>query len=486
MATRPSPTTKADLYRDVVRSAFVLVLLLLAATAISQPVSAPRAGTAADTWIGAVLGIIVLLVLNGLFIAGETAVDLLRSTHVKHVREEFGAKSARIQDLIDGRQRYVTACLLASRLARLGMFFLVLLVAPSVAAAVRGGPVGDELDYLEIILCAGVIGIPVIFANLLVGELVPRSYATLHPHLVGMALFGPIRIASILLSLPAGMIVALANVVTTRFGGKAAFGAIGVAEEEIKSLVESAEETGEIESGERELIHSVLEFNDTVAHEIMTPRVDLDSLPVTTTPEELLKIIQETGHSRIPLYEETDDQIVGIVHAKDLLIAMATGGPIALRKLMRPPLFVPEGKSLHELLQEMRAARSQMVILQDEFGGTAGIVTTEDIVEQLVGEIVDEYDEEEADLVQSGDAWYVSGKAHVDEVNDELGSEFESEEFDTIGGLVFGHFGRQPREGERVDIDGFEVSIEQTDGRRIKRLKIQRIPDAERDQVGAP
>lgn len=489
MATRPADripkSARAELSRDVARFGFVLLLALLAATAISQPIVAPRNSGSADAWIEAVSWFIVLVLLNGVFIAAETAVDLLRSTHVKHVREEHGAKSARIQDLIDGRQKYVTACLLASRLARLGLFLMVLAIAPTIAAAARGSEPGTELQYSEILLWALAAGVPVIFVNLLIGELVPRSYASLHPHRVGVVLYGPIRVATILLSVPASCIVALANVVTARFGGRAAFGATGVAEEEIKNLVESAEETGEIESGERELIHSVLEFNDTVAREIMTPRVDLDSLPVTTTSEELLKTIQETGHSRIPLYEDTDDQIVGIVHAKDLLIAMAAGRPIDIRALMRPPLFVPEGKSIHEILHEMRATRNQMAIIQDEFGGTAGIVTTEDIVEQLVGEIVDEYDEEESPVVRSGDSWFVSGKAHVDEVNDEVGSEFESDEFDTIGGLVFGHFGRQPKQGDQVDIDGYQFSVEQTDGRRIKRLKIQRIADEAPDEVGA-
>ncbi len=434
--------------------------------------------TSVDVWVGSALGAAVLIVVNGIFIAAETSIELLRTTHVKHVREEQGAKSARIQDLIDGRQKYVTSCLLASRLARIGLFLLVLAVAPNMASLVQHVP-PENLEYPMILVWAIALGVPVIFLNLLVGELVPRSFATLHPHRVSLALYTPVRIATILLSVPASIVVAIANVLTARFGGQAAFGAVGVAEEEIKNLVESAEETGEIESGERELIHSVLEFNDTVAREIMTPRVDLDALPVNTDPQELLKLIQESGHSRIPLYEETDDQIVGIIHAKDLLMPMATGQPIDLRKLMRPALYVPEGKSLHELLHEMRAARSQMAIIQDEFGGTAGIVTTEDIVEQLVGEIVDEYDEEEQALVHSGDQWYVSGKVHVDDVNDAIGSEFESEEFDTIGGLVFGHFGRQPKKGEQIEIDGYLFVVEDTDGRRIKRLRIQPVSSAQ-------
>ena len=471
---RPISGPRGELSRDAARAGFAILLILLAAKAVSQPVAAiPGGVSSVDSIIGAIFALLLLVVLNGLFIAAETAIDLLRGSHVRHVRDELGKRSARIQDLIEGKQKYVTACLLASRLARLGLFIVVLAIAPVLVPGQGASP-----DYLEILEWAVFLGVPVVFINLLVGELVPRSFAALHPHRVGIALYGLIRLATFLLSVPASMIVALANVFTARFGGRAAFGTVHVAEEEIKILAESAEETGEIESGERELIHSVLEFNDRVAREIMTPRVDLDALPISATPEEVIKLIEETGHSRIPLYEETDDQILGIVHAKDLLLCMASGLAVNLRTLMRPPFFVPEGKSLHELLQEMRTSRSQMAIIQDEFGGTAGIVTTEDIVEELVGEIMDEYDEEEPSLVQTGDSWYVSGKMHVDEVNDAVGSEFESDEFDTIGGLVFGHFGRQPKPGEKIDIDGYEFTVEDTDGRRISRLKICPTPPA--------
>ena len=272
------------------------------------------------------------------------------------------------------------------------------------------------------------------------------------------------------------MITAVANVLTSRFGGEASFEFQNQVEEEIKTIVESAEESGEIEVDERELLHSVFEFTDTVAREIMTPRVDLDAVPIKCDPQEVMKVIQESGHSRIPLYEETDDQIVGIVHAKDLLkAAMENRGPINLRSLMRPALFVPENKSLHDLLKDMRQERTQLAVVQDEFGGTAGIVTVEDIVEELLGDIVDEYDIEEPEIVSDHGSFIVEGKAHVDDVNAALGSTFESEEFDTIGGYVFGIFGRQPVLNECIDSDGWRFCIVDSDGRRIGKLRIERL-----------
>ncbi len=251
------------------------------------------------------------------------------------------------------------------------------------------------------------------------------------------------------------------------------------AEEEIRTLVESAEETGEIEEGEKELIHSAFEFGDTVAREIMTPRVDLDAVSIDTDPDELAKVIMESGHSRIPLYEGTDDQIIGVIHAKDLLQAMVMHEEVDIHKLMRTALFVPENKGLHELLTDMRLARTQLAIVQDEFGGTAGIVTMEDIVEELVGEIIDEYDVEEPELLPAGDGWSVDGKLHIDDLNHFVESEFDSEEFDTVGGLVFGLFGRQPRPMESIEISGFRFTVTETDGRRILRLHLERLPGVE-------
>jgi len=207
---------------------------------------------------------------------------------------------------------------------------------------------------------------------------------------------------------------------------------------------------------------------------VMTPRVDMDAMPVRSDPEDVIRMMQETGHSRIPLYEETDDQIVGVIHAKDLLMEVlsAKGKAVSLRKLMRPAMFVPENKNLHELLGEMNSNRNHLVIVQDEFGGTAGIVSIEDIVEELVGDIVDEYDVEEPEVVHTASGFVVEGKTHLDDVNEEIGSHFESEDFDTIAGFVFGLFGRQPDAGESIVADGYRFTVRETDGRRILKLNI--------------
>jgi CBS domain containing-hemolysin-like protein len=158
---------------------------------------------------------------------------------------------------------------------------------------------------------------------------------------------------------------------------------------------------------------------------------------------------------------------------------MVKEGTPSMRRLMRPAMFIPENKNLHELLAEMRAARAQLAIVQDEMGGTAGIVTIEDIVEELFGDIQDEYDQEEPEVSEHAGGYLVEGKTHLDDVNDEIGSEFQSDDFDTIGGYVFGLFGRQPKLGEFLDADGYRFTVAETDGRRIQRLRIQKLEETE-------
>ncbi|MFN8218560.1 MAG: hemolysin family protein [Fimbriimonadales bacterium] len=434
--------------------------------------------------LGPILGCAGLALLNMLFTSCETAIELLRPVHVRHIKEKNPKRGERLQSLIDRRIGYVAACRLGSYTCMLGLVAMAFLLAPSALSLFDVKPTGIG----SILLAALVLMVPIGIVNLML-ELVAKSYATLHPHGVGGTLYGFIVGSSTVFWIPEKVVTGIAGIATARFGGRPSFIVENQAEEEIKTLVESAEETGEIESDERELLHSVFEFTDTVAREVMTPRVDMDAMPVTSDPHAVAELIKESGRSRIPVYEDTDDQIVGIVHAKDLFVALLSGTTPDLRVLMRQPLFVPENKNLHELLAEMRMSRSQMAIVQDEFGGTAGIVTIEDIVEELVGDIVDEYDVEEPDVTTIEGGWLVEGKANLDDVNAEIGSKFESDEFDTIGGFVFGHFGRQPNPDESIEIEGYRVCVAETDGRRIARLKIEpleepdELPVLEEEQV---
>ncbi len=463
--------------------------LLAVFAAVSLWLVSERASAAQDNvslhvdpnriWV-TIAALIGALCISALYVGCETALDLLRPMHVKYAKEKSTKRGQRLEWQIEHRASLIAATILGRQTMKLAMVFFSLLLASKLAATQT--PDGDVM-FSVAALYALIIVVPLGLLSMVI-DLVPKSYATLHPHRVALRLDGFMRASWVIFGVPAALITAVANVLTSRFGGQATFEIQNQVEEEIKTMVESAEETGDLETGEREMLHSVFEFTDTVAREIMTPRVDMDAMSVKSDPKEIVKIIQETGHSRIPIYEETDDQIIGVVHAKDILLAaMDTSKPLHLRALMRPALFVPENKSLPDLLREMRHARTQLAVVQDEFGGTAGIVTVEDIVEELFGEIVDEYDVEEPEILREGDSFVVGGKAHVDDVNELLGSDFQSEEFDSIGGYVFGLFGRQPSQGECLVNEPWRFCVAETNGRRILKLRIEKLREPEQEEA---
>jgi putative hemolysin len=276
----------------------------------------------------------------------------------------------------------------------------------------------------------------------------------------------------------AGVFVSVAQVFARAAGGGVSLRRSNTMENEIRSLVESGGESGEFEEEETDLIHSVFEFKETIAREVMTPRIDVDSASIDINPYDLVELIQTSGHSRIPMFEGTDDEIVGIIHAKDLLVTMLRGKPVNLRSLMRPALYVTENKSIHDLLADMRHFRTQLAVVKDEYGGTSGIVTIEDIIEELVGEIQDEYDNDDPTVSETLNGFIVEGKTHVDDVNEEIGSNFESEDFDTIGGYVFGLFGRQPKQGEWIDDGTYQFTVIETDGKRIIKVRIEKLDES--------
>lgn len=438
------------------------------------------AGLPLNGFVG--VGLVLAIVwLNFAFVRAETSLDVLKPVHLK-AREEGSRRAEVLAKLLDRRAVYVATCNLGSQLARLLLVVVSFLIAPGLAAFLSE-QFNLPNNYLTVVIAALILMIPIGLFNLIAGELVPKSLGALYPERVAR-MYSFVRGSSFIFAPLASLSTWVATAFTSRFGAKATFDVSTQAEEEIKTLVESAQESGAIEIDEKELLHSVFEFTDTVAREVMTPRVDVDAMSVGSDPDEVVQVIQESGHSRIPLFEETDDQIIGIVHAKDILLAkLKNGKAVDLRALMRPALFVPENKNLHDLLGEMKAAKTQMAVVQDEFGGTAGIVTMEDIVEELVGEIQDEYDVEEPPLVQEGEAYLVDGKMHLDDMNDILGSSLSSDAFDTVGGYVFGLFGRQPKEGEHIDAEGYRFTVVDTDGRRVGRLRIEAVSPEEEEEI---
>jgi putative hemolysin len=247
-----------------------------------------------------------------------------------------------------------------------------------------------------------------------------------------------------------------------------------VTEDELKTLVDVGQEEGVIELGERRMIYSVIELGDTLAREIMVPRIDMLTLEVSTPLTEAIDLLLESGHSRVPVFEDTVDNTLGLLYAKDLLRVWREGDQLdSLRSLLRPAYYIPEAKKVNELLTEMQSQRIHMAIVVDEYGGIAGIVTLEDIVEEILGEIRDEYDQAEElpyQLLKNGDYIFL-GRIDLDDFNEIMGSHLPKDEADTVGGYIYSRLGHVPEVGETVQDDSLTLVVEQVSSRRIRKVR---------------
>ena len=265
-------------------------------------------------------------------------------------------------------------------------------------------------------------------------------------------------------------------------------------EEELRSIVESEGESGVLEEGEREMIESVFGFHDRIVREVMVPRVDMVAIDQSATLQELLDQIRDKGHSRLPVYEESLDHIRGLIYAKDLLQILVgrndldLGTPIdqylidaneELQPFTHEPYYVPETKKIDVLLNDLRANKIRLAIVLDEYGGTAGLVTTEDLVEEIVGEIQDEYDEEEAlyHWQVPGEVLIANARIDIDDLNELLSTDLPSEGFETLGGFIYDHLGSIPEEGQVFEADQLELGILKIEGQRIAQVKLRRLPN---------
>ena len=323
------------------------------------------------------------------------------------------------------------------------------------------------------VLAAGVLTL----ALFVISEAVPRSFAVQRSERAALLAAIPVLIVGTGLKPLGKLLIAITNVIMVILPGHPLPKGPFATEEEIRLQSHSTDEDEEEDMGDKELLHSVFEFGDTVVREVMVPRTDMVAIPNNSTVAQALEEIVRAGYSRIPIYEGDTDNIVGVLYAKDLLRTMEASNGRKVSDLSRTPLFVPEQKKVAELLRSMQEERVHMAIVVDEYGGTAGLVTIEDLIEEIVGEIVDEYDQEEP-LVEPIDdrTIRVDAKMPIDEVNELLQVELPHEEWDTVGGLVFGLTGRVPIVGETVSYDSLQFRTERVTGRRIQKVVITKTP----------
>ena len=335
----------------------------------------------------------------------------------------------------------------------------------------------DDDGFLSVIGFALGGGVYVAFIQMTVGLVVARS-----PELAALQLSGIARVTSFVFAVPA-FILGLPSRVVAR-------SIIQVSRDpdmDILTLVEREEAAGGVEEQERRMIRGIIALEDKSAREIMVPRIDMAVADIEDSIEDVATIVTERGYSRVPVFRENIDDIVGILYAKELLRAMSNGGrerPLA--EILREPFFIPESKRLDELLQEMQSRRIHMAIVVDEYGGTAGLVTIEDLLEEIVGEIEDEYDVARPAMeVISEDEVVLDAGTTTDVLKELFDYEIESEDFDTVGGFVIHQLGRLPSVGDEVEVEGLNLRVLSMSGRRIRRLRVARVHEREPEGAGA-
>jgi CBS domain containing-hemolysin-like protein len=418
------------------------------------------------------LAVVLLLVLVvGVLGAAETAITRMNRVRAYRFVEEKRRGAQSVLRIAEDPAPYLNVVLLLTLLCQIGGTTI------ATTTAVRLFPSAGELIatvFMTVVLF--------VFA-----EVTPKTFAIMQTDRVALFL-APLLVALRRVVGPvATFLVRLANVIMP---GKGLPQGPFITEAEIRQLAEVASEEEQIEEGEVELIHSIFEFGDTIVREVMVPRPDIVAIEADRPLRDVQALVLQHGFSRLPVYDDDLDNVVGFVYAKDVLKAIHQGKQdMPLREACRPARFVPESKKAADLLREMQREKFHMALVTDEYGSVSGLVTLEDLLEELVGEIEDEYDRAEPEIAEVSDGVYrVDGKVSIDEVNELLDVELPDEEWDTVGGLMLGLLGSIPREGEEVTFQNLAFKAERVNGRRIAKVLITRTepqPESEAAEATA-
>jgi putative hemolysin len=421
-----------------------------------------------------ILIILLLILINGFFVGAEIAFVSVRRTRLDELAESGDRRAKRAQRLMRDPGRFLAVIQVAiTFLGALASAVAAVSIVTFVAEPLRGVAfLADQADTIALLLVTFVVSV----VSIVLGELIPKGFALANPDRIALAVSGPITLFAKIVSPLVAVLVALTKLISKPFGiDPTRTPELSAAE--IRLIVEQGSQQGVLEAEEEQMISAVMSLSDSKLHEVMVPRIDIVAIDQEASFDDAVTLVLTEGHSRTPLYKESVDHIVGILYAKDLLRIIAAGGPRPrLRDIMRPALFVPESQSVDDLLHELQRRRVHMAIVLDEYGGTAGLVTIEDLLEEIVGEIQDEFDEEEPMkvIVRDGEA-ILDGRADIDQLGELVDPALEledDEEYDTVGGFVYHRIGRVPVVGDTVSVDPFKITVIKVTGRRVGKVRV--------------
>ncbi len=412
-----------------------------------------------EAWLQLII-LIISLILCAMASAAETALTSISRIKLKNLVEEGDKKALEIESLISKPNVFLSTILVVNSVA------VIIASSMTTVLALRFIP-----DYGELI---GTILISLVV--LIFCEITPKTAAVQNPLRWARVLVNPVRVAAWLLHPLVVTLSAITNTMVRLMGGQIKHRGPFVTEEELRLLVTVGEEEGILEEAETDMITSIFEFADTPVREVMIPRIDMVTLESDATVDEAVDLALQGGFSRIPVYEETIDNIIGVLYTKDMLKQLRDDhNSLPIRELVRPAYFVPETKKLDDLLREIRQKRTHMAIVVDEYGSVAGLVTIEDLVEEIVGDIQDEYDREENLYEQVTQHEYIfDAKINLDEFNELMNTNLQNEDYDTLGGFLLSQLDKIPVPGDTITYENMSFTVLTTRGLRITKVKVER------------
>jgi CBS domain containing-hemolysin-like protein len=410
--------------------------------------------------------IIICILFIALLSSSEVAFISLNRVRLRHLIEKGNHNAVIAQKIRDEHDRFFSAVILS------GNLFTVL--ATSVGTAVSISYLGEDVGI--VIATIAMTMLTVIF-----GELAPKTFAVSHAEKIALALARPIKTYIKLISPLVFIFNALSNFIIRILGGEVKPGPQLLTEDEMKAMIRMGEEDGTIEKEEKEMLHNIFEFGDKKVTEAMVPRTEIIAISEDAAVADVLSLVSDEGYSRYPVIKETVDNITGVLYVKDIVRKMASEEVPAgseIKNFVRDAYYIPESKMVTGLLDDMQKDKFQIAIVVDEHGGTAGLITLEDIMEEIVGSLQDEFEaieaEKEVEVVDES-TFMVSGSTGIDEINELIGVDLDDEEFHTIGGFIFGLFGHLPKVGEQLRYHELRFLILEMEGKKIEKIKITKL-----------